>query len=159
MPSPLKAADLYHTGFMVPDLPAAMQRMTALAGYRFTVPIDGKIPIWTVAGEMMLEVRFVYSIDAPHIELIQQLPGTPWMPAPGNAAHHLGYFADDLAATADRMIEAGFEMEACGIVDGKKPAAFAFLKDAAGLRIEIVDRAGMPDWPGMIRNLTPTESQ
>jgi catechol 2,3-dioxygenase-like lactoylglutathione lyase family enzyme len=154
--SPLRAEDLYHTGFMVPDLPRAMDQLTAAAGHRWTIPIDGDVPIWTRAnGPLRLLVRFVYSLLPPHVELIQQIPGTPWMPAPGNAAHHCGYWADDVAATARRLVQLGFDLEAHGLAADGEPAMFAYLTDPNGLRIEIVERSGMPDFPAMLRALTP----
>jgi hypothetical protein len=153
--SPIKPGDLYHTGFMVPDLVEAMGHLSSAAGYRWTIPIEADIAIRSATGDSSLHVRFVYSLDAPHVELIQQIPGTLWMPAPANAAHHLGYFADDIAATAQRLVDLGYELEAAGILDGVSPAMFAYLKDTAGVRIEIVDRAQIPDFPAMLRGLTP----
>ena len=34
----LKAEDLYHTGIVVPDLDAAAERFSTIAGYSFTKP-------------------------------------------------------------------------------------------------------------------------
>jgi hypothetical protein len=156
MTSPLRAEDLYHTGYMVPDLPAAMSQLTAAAGHRWTVPINGDLPIWTRAiGPMQLVVEFVYSLQPPYVELIQQLPGTPWMPAPGNAAHHCGYWADDVGATARRLVELGFSVEAHGVGEDGGPAFFAYLTDPNGFRIEVVERSSMPDFPAMLLALTP----
>ena len=156
MTARLNAEDLYHTGFMVPDLPAAQEQLSESAGYRWTVPINGDVPIWTRAqGTFQLVVQFVYSLQAPHVELIQQLPGTPWMPAPGNAAHHVGYWVDDVPGVADSLAQRGFTLESHGLADGPGPAMFAFLTDANGFRIEIVDRASTPDFGAMLAALTP----
>jgi catechol 2,3-dioxygenase-like lactoylglutathione lyase family enzyme len=156
MTAPLNCEDLYHTGFMVPDLEAAKARLSESAGYRWTVPINGDVPIWTRAqGAFQLVVEFVYSLQAPHIELIQQLPGTPWMPAPANAVHHVGYWVDDVPAVADLLVRQGFSLESHGLADGPGPAMFAFLTDASGFRIEIVDRSTTPDFGAMLRALTP----
>jgi len=156
MTAPLNCQDLYHTGFMVPDLKAAQAQLSQSAGYRWTVPINGDLPIWTRArGSFQLVVEFVYSLQAPHIELIQQLPGTPWMPAPGNAAHHVGYWVDDVPTAANSLVRQGFSLEAHGLSDGPGPSMFAFLTDPNGLRIEIVDRTSTPDFGAMLSALTP----
>ena len=47
----------------------------------------------------------------PYVELVDAIPGTVWTPAPGNAAHHLGFFVDDLWREAAELAAAGFERE------------------------------------------------
>jgi len=96
MTQPLAASDLYHTGIMVPDIEASKAAMTEVAGYGWTETMTGELPIRLADGERGLRIQFAYSLDAPHIELVQEIPGTPWMGAPGIATHHLGYFCDDL---------------------------------------------------------------
>src|ERR1700747_2731839 len=96
--------DYYHTGIIVPDLDAAMDRLSALAGYRWITPLTYTLPFRTTAGTRPLTSPIVYSVQNPHIELLQEVPGSPWTAAPGNSVHHLGYFTDNLADTA-RMLE------------------------------------------------------
>jgi Enoyl-(Acyl carrier protein) reductase/Glyoxalase/Bleomycin resistance protein/Dioxygenase superfamily len=86
----LKAEDLYHTGIVVPDLDAAAERFSTIAGYSFTKAIAGPVTIRTDAGQQTVDFRFAYSLQAPHIELIEEVPGTPWVAAADNAVHHLG---------------------------------------------------------------------
>lgn len=147
----LRPQDLYHTGVVVEDLDTAIQRLTALAGYRWTVPTGYPFTVWTPDGTMTVTFRFVYSIEAPHLELVQQIPGTVWTPAPGNAAHHLGYFVDDLRASSEALADAGLPIEACGSVDEKHPTVFAYHKGDDGIRIEIVDRSVMGDFDAFLR--------
>lgn len=152
---PLKASDLYHTGIMVPDIEASKATMTEVAGYRWTETMTGELPIRLAGGVRVLRMRFAYSLDAPHIELVQEILGTPWMAAPGIATHHLGYFCDDLAATIKLLEESGFALEACAVIDGA-PSIFAYLLDPTGVRIEIVDRTRMaPDFAAYLRSHTP----
>ncbi|MFD7205482.1 VOC family protein [Streptomyces sp. NPDC059893] len=152
--SPLRAADLYHTGIVVPDLAAAMERMTEVAGYRWTKPQTAELPIRLARGERVLILRYAYSLDAPHIELVQQLPGTPWTATARAATHHLGYFCDDLPATSKQLEAAGFALEACAVQGGVFPAFFAYHLAPTGERIEIVDRSLMPDFPASLRGRT-----
>ncbi|MBI2699839.1 MULTISPECIES: VOC family protein [Mycobacterium] len=148
----LQPADLYHIGIVVPDLDAAMARFTELAGYGWIKPMKYTLPFRTVAGTRDLTSNFVYSLEAPHLELIQEVPGTPWVAAPGNAVHHLGYFADNLAETATMLEDNGFSLEMTADVPGSKLAMFAYYVDAGGTRIEVVDRALFPDFPAFLQS-------
>ena len=86
----LRPEDYYHTGIVVPDLDAAMARLSALAGYQWITPLTYTLPFRTANGTRELTSTFVYSLQSPHVELIQQVPDSPWTAAPGNSVHHLG---------------------------------------------------------------------
>ncbi|MGB8391254.1 VOC family protein, partial [Mycobacterium sp.] len=81
----LRPEDFYHTGIIVPDLDAAMARLSALAGYRWITPLSFTLPFRTATGTRELTSTFVYSLQAPHVELIQEVPDSPWTAAPGNS--------------------------------------------------------------------------
>ena len=152
----LRAEDLYHTGIVVPDLESAMARFTALAGYRWITPLSYTLPFRTAAaGTHEFASTVVYSINSPHIELIQELPGSPWVAAPGNSVHHLGYFTDNLVDAGRALADNGFTFEATAAVSDSELALFAYYVDAFGTRIEIVDRALFPDWAAFLRSQTP----
>lgn len=142
----LNADDLYHTGIVVNDLESAIATLTAVGGYDWTTPLSFSLPVQTEAGEMVVDFQFAYTLQAPHLELVQAIPGTIWTTAPGNAAHHLGFFVDDLPKKSRELEEAGFTREACASTDGQAPVAFAYHKDRFGIRIEIVDRAMFGDF-------------
>jgi hypothetical protein len=108
----LKPEDFYHTGIIVPDLDAAMARLSALAGYRWITPLTYTLPFRTTTGTHELSSTFVYSLESPHLELIKEVPASPWAAAPGNSIHHLGYFTDNLADTARILEDNGFTFEA-----------------------------------------------
>jgi hypothetical protein len=148
----LRPEDLYHTGIVVPDLEVAMARLSALAGYRWINPLTYTLPFRTAAGVQELSSTIVYSVQSPHIELIQEVPGTPWTAARGNSAHHLGYFADNLADTGQMLENNGFTLEMTADVAGSELALFAYYVDAFGTRIEIVDRALFPDFPAFVQS-------
>lgn len=158
----LRPEDFYHTGIVVPDLDAAMARLSALAGYRWITPMSYTLPFRTATGTCELTSTFVYSLQAPHVELIQEVPESPWTAAPGNAIHHLGYFTDNLADTARALEDNGFTFEATADVAQSSPksdlALFAYYIDAFGTRIEIVDRALFPDFPAFLKSAAPTET-
>lgn len=147
----LRPDDFYHTGIIVPDLDAAMARLSALAGYRWISPVSYTLPFRTTAGTQEVTSTCVYSLQAPHVELIKEVPGTVWTAAPGNAIHHLGYWTDDLAASAKVLEDNGFTFEATADTAAPDLALFAYYLDAAGTRIEIVDRALFPDFPAFLQ--------
>jgi hypothetical protein len=140
MTFPLSTANFYHTGIVVPELGAAAERLSTMAGYTWTKPIEGPVPIRTNAGTQTVDLRFVYSMEAPHLELIEEVPGTPWMAAPGNAVHHLGYFTDDFDASATALADAGFTLEMFHTSDGERPSLFAYYRSPDAVRVELVDR-------------------
>jgi len=150
--TPLSPADHFHVGLVVPDMATAAQRVTAATGYTWTKPIEAHLRVTTSDGEHEMPFSFVYSIQAPHLELIQEVPGTIWSAPSGGAAHHLGFWTDDLAATARGLQSAGYRLEACP--SGDDLTMFAYLLDPAGIRIEIIDRALFPDWPRFLQTMT-----
>ncbi|MGH3967663.1 MAG: VOC family protein [Mycobacterium sp.] len=137
---------------VVPDLDAAMARLSALAGYRWITPLTYTLPFRTVAGTRELTSTFVYSLQSPHVELVQQVSDSPWTAAPHNAVHHLGYFTDDLAGTARALEDNGFSFEATAAVSEAELSLFAYYVDASGTRIEIVDRALFPDFDAFLQS-------
>ncbi|OBJ09224.1 VOC family protein [Mycobacterium sp. 1465703.0] len=147
----LRPEDFYHTGIIVPDLDAAMDRLSALAGYRWITPVSYTLPFRTTSGTQEVTSTFVYSLQAPHVELINEVPGTAWTAAPGNAIHHLGYWTDNLAESAKLLEDNGFAFEATADTAAPELALFAYYVDSAGTRIEIVDRALFPDFPAFLQ--------
>lgn len=147
-PPPLAIADLYHVGLVVPDVDEATSRLTAVSGYTWTKPVEAELSVTTRDGDHAMPFRFVYSIEAPHLEVIQEVPGTLWTADPGRAAHHLGYWTDDLTASCKALQAAGYRLEARPT--GEVLSSFAYLVDDAGIRIELVDRTLFPDWPGFL---------
>ena len=154
MTLPLNASDLYHTGIIVSDLDAEMARLGEMAGYSWNMPMSNDVTIRIGAEVVRVEMSFVYSLQAPHIELIQAVPGTPWVSAPGNAVHHLGYFTDTFEETADALQRSGFHLEVTADSPSSQPSLFAYFVDPAGIRIEIVDRAVVGDWATFLRLLS-----
>ncbi|BBY40414.1 hypothetical protein MMAN_45480 [Mycobacterium mantenii] len=147
----LRPEDFYHTGIIVPDLDEAMARLSALAGYRWITPVSYTLPFRTTSGTQVVTSTFVYSLQAPHVELIKEVPGTAWTAAPRNAVHHLGYWTDNLAQSAKILEDNGFTFEATADTAPPELALFAYYIDAAGTRIEIVDRALFPDFPAFLQ--------
>jgi glyoxalase/bleomycin resistance protein/dioxygenase superfamily protein len=152
MTSILQSQDMYHTGILVPDLEAAMDRMIAVGGYHWTAIQRAELPIRLASGDQVMRLHYAYSLEAPHIELVQEVPGTPWTAARNVATHHIGYFCDDLSATSTKLEEAGFAREATAVIDGE-PGIFAFHLGPSGERIEIVARSVMGDFRERLKGM------
>lgn len=148
MVSPLSPTDCYHAGLVVPEIEAVAERLSASAGYERTQPIEHIVDVVTGTRGSQLPFRFMYSLQAPHIELIAEVPGTLWAATGTAAAHHLGYFVDDIAAASTQLERIGFQLEAKPA--GDIASSFAYYIDPAGVRIEIVSRALFPDWPAFL---------
>lgn len=146
--APLSPADLYHVGLIVPDLSAAIAAMSAAGGYTWTKPVEATLTVTTDAGDVDVPFQFVYSIEAPHLELVTAVPDSIWAAPVGGAAHHLGYWVDDIEAAARHLEAAGFRIEARPA--GDRLSKFAYFVNPSGVRIEIVDRATFPDFPGFL---------
>ena len=53
----LRPEDFYHTGIVVPDLDAAMARLTALAGYQWINPLSYTLPFRTATGNPRIDLH------------------------------------------------------------------------------------------------------
>jgi hypothetical protein len=155
----LRAADWYHTGVVVPRLEEAMADAAEYGGYRWMIPLSVDMGVWTEAdGAVEVGLRFAYSLDAPHLEFVQEIPATPWAWVPGRAVHHLGYWVDDLSVASAALAARGHPVEVCGGSDPEHPTQFTYHLGADGIRIELVDRTMVPDWAGFLASFTPPEA-
>jgi catechol 2,3-dioxygenase-like lactoylglutathione lyase family enzyme len=139
----LQAQDWYHTAVIVPDVEEAMARLTHLAGHEWMMPVEHPVQVWSADGEATATLRMVYSHGEPgdpRLELIQEVPGSPWVRSPQSAIHHIGYFVDDLQASSQALVDEGVPLEVCGCMGPTRPTGFAYHLTPEGLRIEVVRR-------------------
>ena len=104
-----------------------------------------------VAGAVL---RYTYSREGPpYIELLCGPPGSPWSAEETRGFHHSGFWCSPLDAAVEHLMVCGLKLEYHGREVGRQ---FAYLVDAHGFRIELVDverRDGLlrwlaEDWPG-----------
>jgi hypothetical protein len=119
----MKAHELYHTGIVVRDINAAMKDLADAVGVRW--PVDELpeqrtiVEVWTPKGSIDVPFRAVYSIDGPvRLELVEAVEGTLWNTAGGGEVHHIGYWSDDIEATAAELEGKGFDRVASGGFEG-----------------------------------------
>jgi hypothetical protein len=139
----LRAEDQFHAGIVVDDLDATTAQLTDVFGYRWCEEIAVPTPVTLPTGEIVVDMRFTYSMDAPRLEIVQSIPGTLWEPAAGSGIHHLGYWSEDVARDSAELERHGLPREAAGIrPDGS--LHWAYHRAAGGPRIELVATAIRP---------------
>jgi hypothetical protein len=145
-PASTRPGDLFHVGFVVHDVEAAMSELTAATGVHWRDVGHRRISTRLCDGVRNLDYTAVYTIEGPpHIELVGAMAGTPWWPAGPGQLHHLGYHADDLAAASAAMEKAGLRRAACDTTGANGvPALFAYYQAAGGYFIELLSTKARP---------------
>lgn len=134
--------DIFVTGLIVPDLERAIAETTRSLGAEFTPVQESPLQLRTPNGIERFDLRFVYSLgEAPHLELIQAVPGTYYDPRGNGYMRHIGMWVDDLASASKALAGRGLPLEAAGMNDDVEPYAFVFHANEWGLRVELVDSA------------------
>ena len=132
----------FHVGIIVPDLRAARAHLTDLLGSEWGPVMENDIDARDTGGnEDVLPNRVCYSTQAPHIELILETPGTPWVCNEHSNLHHIGFFSGALGADSRRFAVAGCPLEIMGGHGSELPRGWAYHRDPLGVRIELVDEA------------------
>jgi len=138
----MRAEDLYHTGIVVDDFDATLALLTETAGYRWCEEYRGDQLIQTPGGEATVEMRIVYSVTEPRLEILQAIAGTVWTPS-NSGVHHLGYWSDDVSADGAALTARGLRLEVTAPApDGS--ALWAYYKGTGGPRVELVSRTLEP---------------
>jgi hypothetical protein len=145
-----------HLGVIVTDLGAAMETYGRALNLSWTSVRRTDTRMRLGDREVELAFELVWSVDGPvHIELIQELPGTPWVAAEGAPFHHAGYLVDDLVSGVHELEQSGFSVEATRFVEGAAVMRFAYMRHPLGLRIELMDRQMMGDLGSWIAEGSP----
>ena len=136
----MKAEYLYHTGVVVDDLEATMERLAKVAGYTWTDVVTVDQEAVTSDGDETIPMKMVYSGAEPRLELLQTVPGTMWTPA-DSGVHHLGYWSDDVESDLATLESNGMALEVKSYnPDGSGTLLWAYAKGSTGPRIELVSR-------------------
>jgi hypothetical protein len=132
---------LFHTGFLVPDLRAAMGHYGAAMRLSWapirTIP---SLPVWSpTKGMRQASLEVVYSAEGPHhTEMVTGSPGSPWDPASGRG-QHMGLWADDIAAETAAWLARGWMIVAAGAAPEDGYGTYVYLTPpGGGLTIEFV---------------------
>ena len=138
--------DMFHVGYLVPDIYAAMEDLGGSFDLEWTEVIsrtDQKC--WTPErGSFLCELTFAYSRSGPqHIELLQGVAGTVWDNHGAGHLHHAGVWAD-VAALTDSLIARGWTLEAAQLPPEQGYGSFSYVRSPTGFLLEPVAKANMP---------------
>jgi glyoxalase/bleomycin resistance protein/dioxygenase superfamily protein len=147
----------YHVGIVVPDIAAAKAELSGQLGVRWgpILHLDSADYRDGTGADIVLPTTMCYSVDAPHLELMQEVPGSVWACNEFSNLHHIGFWSDDLGGDGAELAGSGCPMQMCGRAGADAPVSFAYHRSDLGVRIEIVDRA-MRDVMGFL--FQPDES-
>ncbi len=137
------AGSLYHVGIVVPDLDAAQARLSDLLGVTWGPVVDiAALDFRDADGnDLTLPNKLCYSTSDPHLELVEEVPGSVWVCNEHSNLHHIGYYTDSLAADSTRLTESVCPLQICGRQGTVAPTQFSYHRDPLGVRIELVDSA------------------
>ncbi|MET0727273.1 MAG: VOC family protein [Acidimicrobiales bacterium] len=140
----LTPADQFHIGIVVEDFETALTELSELFGYEWCEEMNNPSDVVYADGSKgVIPTSFVYSMNAPRLEIIRTVPGTLWVPAAGSGVHHMGYWSDDIEAESAALARQGWVAE----VVGKRPTGevyWAYHRHGNGPRVELVTRALQP---------------
>jgi catechol 2,3-dioxygenase-like lactoylglutathione lyase family enzyme len=139
-------SELFHTGVRVPDLDKAMHELGDRLGLSWATVCEWQQPVWTPErGAETYALRFTYSTEGPmHVELLDGAPGSPWHAGDAPGAHHLGVWVDDVAASVEELVTAGWRVVAASATPDEGFGAFAYVAPPSGLIVEVVASRAEP---------------
>jgi hypothetical protein len=138
----MSLSELYHVGIVVPDIESACQRLSSLLGVDWGPIVESDTQIRNAAGEdEVISLRLCYSTRAPHLELVEERAGTPWVCNEFSNLHHIGFFSDSLDGDSHLLSSTACPLEICGRESDLAPRMFAYHRDPLGVRIEYVEAA------------------
>jgi catechol 2,3-dioxygenase-like lactoylglutathione lyase family enzyme len=139
-------SEFFHVGIVVPDLDAARARFTELLGVVWGPVVHTEaIELRDGAGnDLVFPNKICYSTAAPHLELIEEVPGSEWECNEHSNLHHIGVWSGALDADSGQFSAVRCPLTICGRASGDAPVMWAYHRDPLGVRIELVDVALRP---------------
>jgi catechol 2,3-dioxygenase-like lactoylglutathione lyase family enzyme len=139
---------MYHVGLVVEDLDRAVESYGAQLNLTWAPLQHRELSVRHQGRIVGTDLRFTYSREGPvHLELIEAAPGSPWEAS--GSLHHVGFWSDDLIATARSLEAAGLVLDTTYDTPSPDPVGFGYFIGQSGLRLEVVDgarRSGFDDW-------------
>ena len=138
---------LYHVGIVVSDIDVAKEHLGELLGITWgpVLHVDAYDVRDGDGNDLVLPNTLCYSTEPPHVELVQEVPGTVWECNEHSNLHHIGVWSDALPSdSAAYSNELRCPLQLCGHDGDTAPVQFAYHRDPLGVRIELVDVAMKP---------------
>ena len=139
--SPRALSPHYHVGIVVPDVAAAQVELSDQLGLTWgpVLRLDSVEYRDGSGDDIVLPTAMCYSVEDPHIELIEEVPGSVWVRNEHSNLHHIGFWSDDLPDDSARLAGSGCPLQLCGRAGTQAPVSFAYHRNDLGVRVEIVD--------------------
>jgi len=136
----------FHVGIIVKEFAEAQDRFSELLGVEWGRVLELEEYQVELGDGSKLTVpnKMCYSTGDPHLELIQEVPGTPWVTNEHSNLHHIGFWSSDLAGESARFSAAGCPLAMRGRDGDQAPVSFAYHDDPIGVRIELIDAGLRP---------------
>jgi hypothetical protein len=141
LPGATGLAPYFHVGVIVPDLSAAQAELSEQVGVTWgpVLHLDETEVRDGDGVDIVLPTTMCYSIEAPHLELIEEVPGSVWQCNDHSNLHHVGFWSDDVPAASSRLSAIGCPLQLCGRAGDAAPASWAYHRNSLGVRIEVID--------------------
>jgi len=131
---------MYHVGIVVRDLDAARAHFTELLGVEWGPIAENEIEVRDGDGnDLVVPNRICYSTRPPYLELIAEVPGTPWVCNEHSNLHHVGFFSDSLTSDSAHLGAVACPLELLDGHGAAPPSTFTYHRDPLGVRIELVN--------------------
>jgi len=142
--------NFFHVGVIVDDFDAKVSALGREFGLAWSPIIDVDITMWTRDhGRRSFRARAIFSVQHPHIELVEAVPDTPLTVKAGRPIHHFGYWTDNLERDSDALARAGWPKIMCAEHEGRM-FGIAYHQRPDGMIVELVDRSCYADWNGFL---------
>jgi hypothetical protein len=130
-------------GIVVPSIAEAKEELTRQLGVTWgpVLHLDGADYRDASDGDLVLPTTICYSVDEPHLEIIEEVPGSIWVCNDYSNLHHIGFWSDDLTLDSAVLADSGCPLQLCGRAGREAPVSFAYHRNQLGVRVEIVDAA------------------
>jgi hypothetical protein len=133
----------FHVGIVVPQLEPAQAHLTEVLGLTWGRVVE--IPQYPVrdgdGNDSVDPMRLCYSREQPHIELMEEMPGTIWVRNEHSNLHHIGVWSDDLPADSAVFDELQCPLRLAGRRDDLAPTDWAYHRDPLGFLVELIDHS------------------
>ncbi|MGZ4707964.1 MAG: VOC family protein [Acidimicrobiales bacterium] len=131
----------YHVGIVVPDVAAAQAELSEQLGLTWgpVMHLDSTDLRDVDGQDLALPTTICFSLEAPHLELIEEVPGSVWVCNPHSNLHHIGFWSDDLPGDSAHLAGSGCPLQLCGRDATTAPSQFAYHAGGLGVRVEVVD--------------------
>ncbi len=132
----------YHVGIVVPRLETAAAELSEQLGLSWAPAHRAPLRVEQDGHISVVDLLYTYSRssrDGLMLELIQEIPGTPWVAGPEGALHHVGFWSDQFNHSL-ASLDAGGQREVSHVNASGETQMFSYHHLLDGrLRVELVD--------------------